>query len=136
VADEGLEARFARHELHARALVAGLEALGIELFADPSVRLTTVISVVVPEGVNDAQVRSSLLNEFGIEISGGLGPQAGKMWRIGVMGHSASRENMLLFLNALETILAREGYVRGGGNVASKAAEAVYAAQPGGLAVP
>jgi alanine-glyoxylate transaminase/serine-glyoxylate transaminase/serine-pyruvate transaminase len=127
VAEEGLEARFARHELHANAVVAGLEALGLELFADPAHRLTTVLAVVVPEGVNDARVRSSLLNEFGIEISGGLGPQAGKMWRIGVMGHSASRENMLLFLDALETILSREGYTRSSG-AATAAAEAVYAA--------
>jgi alanine-glyoxylate transaminase/serine-glyoxylate transaminase/serine-pyruvate transaminase len=127
VAEEGLEARFARHELHANAVVAGLEALGLELFADPAHRLTTVLAVVVPEGVNDGRVRSSLLNEFGIEISGGLGPQAGKMWRIGVMGHSASRENMLLFLDALETILSREGYTRSSG-AATAAAEAVYAA--------
>jgi len=126
VAEEGLEARFARHRLHSRALVAGLESLGVELFADPAHRLATVISIVVPEGVNDARVRGSLLNEYGIEISGGLGAQTGKMWRVGVMGYSASRENMIYFLDALETLLTREGYWNGSG-VAKAAAEAVYA---------
>ena len=110
IAEEGLEARWARHELNQRALVAGLEAMDIELFADPEYRLTTVVSVRVPDGVVDGRLRSELLNEYGIEISGGLGEYAGKMWRVGVMGHSATRNNVTLLLAALESLLARQGY--------------------------
>jgi len=131
VAEEGLEARFARHTLHQQALIAGLETLGLEIFADPKYRLPTVLSVLVPEGVNDANVRAGLLNEHGIEIAGGLGAYAGKMWRIGVMGHSARKENMLKLLSALETLLAREGYTADRG-AATQAAQKVYAASPSG----
>jgi len=109
IADEGIEECFARHDLHSRALMAGLEALEVELFADPDYQLTTVIAARVPAGVNDVRLRSELLNEFGIEIAGGLGEYAGKMWRIGVMGNSATKDNMLAFLTALETLLARQG---------------------------
>ncbi len=126
IAAEGLEARFERHALHSRALMAGLEALEVELFADPAYRLPTVLAVVVPAGVNDARVRSSLLNEFGIEIAGGLGEYAGRMWRIGVMGYSATRDNMLLLLTALEDLLAREGGAPAAG-AGVAAANAVYA---------
>jgi len=125
VAEEGLEARFARHTMHQQALIAGLESLGLELFADPQYRLPTVLAVLVPEGVNDANVRAGLLNEYGIEIAGGLGAYAGKMWRIGVMGHSAQTENMLQLLSALETLLSREGYTADRG-VATQAAQKVY----------
>ncbi len=130
ITEEGMEARFARHALHSRALIAGLEAIEVELFADPAYQLTTVVAVHVPDGVNDARVRSGLLNEFGIEISGGLGEYVGKMWRIGVMGNSATRDNMLLLLNALETLLAREGGAPTSG-AAVAAANAVYAAADG-----
>jgi alanine-glyoxylate transaminase/serine-glyoxylate transaminase/serine-pyruvate transaminase len=126
VAAEGLEERFARHELHHRALTAGMSALEIDFFGNPSHRLPTVLAVVPPEGVNELRVRAELLNEFNIEIAGGLGPQAGKMWRIGVMGHSASQDNILLFLAALETLLGRQGYGPASG-VAVAAASAVYA---------
>jgi alanine-glyoxylate transaminase / serine-glyoxylate transaminase / serine-pyruvate transaminase len=127
IAEEGLEERFARHTLNSRALMTGLEALEVELFADPAYQLSTVLAVRVPDGVNDARVRSGLLNEFGIEIAGGLGEFAGKMWRIGVMGNSATRENLLLFLSALETLLAREGGAPASG-AGVAAAEAVLAA--------
>ena len=126
IAEEGLEECFARHDLHSRALSAGLEALEVELFADPAYQLKTVIAARVPEGVNDVRVRSSLLNEFGIEIAGGLGEYVGKMWRIGVMGNSATRDNMLTFLAALETLLAREGGAPASG-AAVAAANRVYA---------
>lgn len=126
IAEEGIEARWARHALHQQALVAGLEAMGIQLFADPSYRLTTVVSACVPKGVTDARVRGELLSEYGIEISGGLGEYAGRIWRIGVMGHSANRNNITLLLSALEGLLARQGYGSvGGAGVA--AADAVYA---------
>jgi len=130
IAEEGLEARFARHTLHSRALMTGLEALEVELFADPGYQLSTVLAVRVPEGVNDARVRSGLLNEFGIEIAGGLGEFVGKMWRIGVMGSSATRDNLLLFLSALETLLAREGGAPASG-AGVAAAESVLAASDG-----
>jgi alanine-glyoxylate transaminase/serine-glyoxylate transaminase/serine-pyruvate transaminase len=130
IAGEGLEARFARHELHHRALVAALESLELELLPAPDDRLTTVLSILVPEQVNDARVRAGLLNDFGIEVAGGLGPYAGKMWRVGIMGHSATRENMLAFLSALETVLARENYELAAGT-ATAAASAVYAQADG-----
>jgi alanine-glyoxylate transaminase/serine-glyoxylate transaminase/serine-pyruvate transaminase len=126
IAAEGLEARFERHALHSRALRAGLQALEVEPFADPAHQLPTVLAVRIPEGVNDVRVRSSLLNEFGIEIAGGLGEFAGRMWRIGVMGYSATRDNMLLLLTALEELLAREGGAPAAG-VGVGAANAVYA---------
>lgn len=110
VYEEGLEARFTRHRRCAEALVAGLQAMGLKLFADPAVRLVSVTSVVVPEGVDDGKVRAGLLNEYGIEIAGGLGAYRGKMWRIGVMGYSAQPKNILLLLAALETMLRRQGF--------------------------
>jgi aspartate aminotransferase-like enzyme len=125
--EEGLEARWARHERLFGALVAGLEALGIELFAPPACRLPTVAAIRVPEGVNDPRVRGILLDEFGIEIAGGLGAYAGRMWRVGIMGHSASQANVVLVLAALEVALRREGRrVEGGAGVA--AAQAALAA--------
>jgi alanine-glyoxylate transaminase / serine-glyoxylate transaminase / serine-pyruvate transaminase len=125
VAAEGLEPRFARHRLHNQALTSGLETLGLEIFADPEYRLTTVLGVLVPEGVNDAEVRGGLLNEYGIEIAGGLGAYAGRMWRVGVMGHSATQKNVLAVLSGLETLLARQGYTADRG-VAAQAALKVY----------
>jgi alanine-glyoxylate transaminase / serine-glyoxylate transaminase / serine-pyruvate transaminase len=126
IADEGLEARFARHRLNNRALVAALEAIELDLLAAPQDRLPTVVSILVPEQVNDARVRAGLLNEFGIEIAGGLGPYTGKMWRVGIMGHSGTRDNVLRFLSALESLLAREGYGLAAGSAVA-AANAVYA---------
>jgi len=126
IAEEGLEECFARHDLHSRALMAGLEALEVELFADPDYQLKTVIAARGPEGVDDVRLLSELLNEFGVEIVGGLGEYAGKMWRIGVMGNSASRDNMLVFLTALETLLARQGGAPASGTAVA-AANRVYA---------
>jgi alanine-glyoxylate transaminase / serine-glyoxylate transaminase / serine-pyruvate transaminase len=123
VVEEGLEARWSRHERLGQALQAGLEALGLEMFAPAPHRLTTVAAVRVPEGVNDARVRGMLLEEFGIEIAGGLGEYAGRMWRIGVMGHSASEANIVLVLAALEDALRREGR-RGEGGAGVAAAMA------------
>lgn len=110
VVEEGLEARFARHELNAQALRAGLSALGLTLHAQEGHRLPTLTSVRVPQGVEDARVRQGLLREYGIEIGGGLGALRGKVWRIGLMGYSSSAANVLLLLSALERLLAREGH--------------------------
>lgn len=125
VLEEGLEARFARHQSNHLALKAGLEAMGINYAVAEGIRLPNLNAVVIPEGVNDAQLRGQLLNEFGIEIGGGLGPMKGKTWRIGLMGESSQPRNVLLFLAALEQCLrSQKVKVPAGAGVA--AAEAVY----------
>jgi alanine-glyoxylate transaminase/serine-glyoxylate transaminase/serine-pyruvate transaminase len=110
VQEEGLEARFKRHELNHRALVAGLDAMGIKMFVEEGSRLWSLNAACVPEGVDDARVRGRLLNEFNIEIGGGFGALKGKIWRIGLMGYSCSKNNVLMFLGALENVLTSEGY--------------------------
>jgi alanine-glyoxylate transaminase/serine-glyoxylate transaminase/serine-pyruvate transaminase len=111
VFEEGLEARWERHKQNQQALIAGLEAMGLEMFvADPDERLVTVTPVKVPVSVDDAKARKQLLSEFNIEISGGFGPLKGKMWRIGLMGYGSQRNNVLLFLAALEKVLLDQGY--------------------------
>ncbi|MEQ9411507.1 MAG: alanine--glyoxylate aminotransferase family protein [Fuerstiella sp.] len=112
VLEEGLEARFTRHRLHHEALKAGLAAMGIGYsVANPDHCLPMLNSVLIPEGVDDAAVRKQLLNEFGIEIGGGLGPMKGKTWRIGLMGEAAGKSNVVLFLGALEQCLAAQGRI-------------------------
>jgi len=108
--EEGLERRFARHECNSKALVAGLRALGLEPFAPEAYRLWSLTSAKVPDGVDDVRVRQRLLREVGIEIGGGLGELKGKIWRIGLMGYSSQRRNVLLLLSALEHILVDEGF--------------------------
>jgi len=110
IAEEGLEARIKRHSRNGRALHAGLEAMGLMLHAQAGHRLNVLTSVRIPEGVNDAKVRTALLNEFNMEIGGGLGQLKGKIWRIGLMGHSSTESNVLLLLHALEKLLSREGF--------------------------
>jgi alanine-glyoxylate transaminase/serine-glyoxylate transaminase/serine-pyruvate transaminase len=125
VAEEGLAARFARHRLNHRALVAGLEAMGLSMLVPETERLPMLNAVRIPEGVNDVKVRKALLSEFAIEIGGGLGQFAGKVWRVGLMGHSCRRKNVMLFLAALDTVLKAEGFKTRPG--ALEAATAVYA---------
>jgi len=108
--EEGLPARFARHALNASALGAGLEALGLRLFAPAPLRAPSVVTVEVPVGVDEARVRERLLTDHGIEIAGGLGPLRGRIWRVGLMGHSSQDRLVLLLLTALETALASEGF--------------------------
>jgi len=110
VQEEGLEARFARHRLNQRALVAGLEAMGLELLVPEEYRLPSLTTVRIPAGVEEARVRPRLLKEFNIEIAGGLGDLKGQIWRIGLMGHSSRRENVFLLLSALEYLLCDEGF--------------------------
>jgi alanine-glyoxylate transaminase/serine-glyoxylate transaminase/serine-pyruvate transaminase len=126
VQEEGLGARLARHRQHARALRAGLEAMGLRLFADPGHRLTPVTTVVAPPEVSAAEVRDVLLCQFNIEIAGGLGEYVDRMWRIGIMGHSAQRSNVMLLLAALEAALQRQGFTAHRSGVA--AADTVYSA--------
>lgn len=107
--EEGLEARWRRHELNHRALVAGVEAMGLSMAVAPDQRLWSLNAVSVPEGVDDARVRGRLLAE-NIEIGGGLGPLKGKIWRVGLMGSGSTRENVGLLLDALHRALNAERY--------------------------
>jgi alanine-glyoxylate transaminase/serine-glyoxylate transaminase/serine-pyruvate transaminase len=110
ICDEGLEARWHRHETNHRALVAGIEAMGLEMNVVPANRLWSLNAVRVPEGVDDARVRGRLLTDSNIEIGGGLGPLKGKIWRIGLMGSGSSRENVRLVLEALHSALVAERF--------------------------
>jgi len=122
---EGLDARYARHQMHHRALKNGLEAMGIQYSVAAKNCLPMLNSVLIPAGADDAAVRSQLLNEFGIEIGGGLGPMKGKTWRIGLMGEASKKSNVLLFLAALEQCLNRQG-IRPEPGAAIAAANAFY----------
>ncbi len=127
VEEEGLEARWRRHERNHRALKAGLAAIGLTIASQENHQLWTLNSVRIPPGVDDARVRGALLNEFGIEIGGGLGPLKGQTWRIGLMGESSSEANVLLLLSALERVLPVCGRaVEAGAGVS--AAQGAYAA--------
>jgi alanine-glyoxylate transaminase/serine-glyoxylate transaminase/serine-pyruvate transaminase len=125
VYEEGLEARWARHQRNHRALVAGIEAMGLAMNVAPENRLWSLNAVRVPDGVDDARIRARLLNDHNIEIGGGLGPLKGKIWRIGLMGSGSTRDNIGLVLDALQRSLAAEGY---GCPSGVEAAERVYAA--------
>ncbi|MFT4769524.1 MAG: alanine-glyoxylate transaminase/serine-glyoxylate transaminase/serine-pyruvate transaminase [Glaciecola sp.] len=103
--EEGLENAITRHHRNHKALVAGLEAMGLRMAVDEAWRLPQLNSVCIPEGVDDAGVRTRLLRDFDLEIGAGLGALAGKTWRIGLMGHASRERNVILCLNALETAL-------------------------------
>jgi alanine-glyoxylate transaminase/serine-glyoxylate transaminase/serine-pyruvate transaminase len=104
--NEGLENAWKRHADNHEVLKAGLEAMGLSFVVKPDERLPQLNSVTIPEGVDDATVRSRLLNEFNLEIGAGLGALAGKVWRIGLMGFSSRAENILLCVSALEAVLS------------------------------
>ena len=110
VLEEGLEARWARHERHGRALQRGLEAMGLALHADAAHRLSVLTTARIPEGVDDAPVRRALLDRFGIEIGGGLGDLRGRVWRVGLMGESSTPGNVLYFLASLGALLREHGF--------------------------
>lgn len=126
VAEEGLENRARRHERNHHALVAGLEAMGLSMQVAPEHRLWTLNTVQIPEGVDDMKVRKQLLEEFDIEVGGGLGIFKGKLWRIGLMGAGSNENNVLLLLAALEKCLRAQGYRPTDSGVS--AANAFYAA--------
>jgi alanine-glyoxylate transaminase/serine-glyoxylate transaminase/serine-pyruvate transaminase len=121
VLEEGLEARWERHLQNQQALVAGLEAMGLDLFvANPADRLPTVTSLKIPAGLDDRKVRQQLLDEFNIEIAGGIGPTKGQIWRVGLMGYSSQKTNVLLFLGAFEKVMLDQGHrVPAGAGVAA-----------------
>jgi alanine-glyoxylate transaminase/serine-glyoxylate transaminase/serine-pyruvate transaminase len=111
VVEEGLDARWDRHLQNQLALIAGIEAMGLQLLVEnPAERLPTVTAVKIPQGIDDAKVRKQLLEEFNIEIAGGLGPLKNKIWRIGLMGFSSQRTHVLLLLGALEKVLLDQGF--------------------------
>jgi aspartate aminotransferase-like enzyme len=109
VRQEGLSARFARHRRANQAMAAGMEAMGLSLGVEAEIRLPSLITVRIPEGVEDAAVRRRLLEEFNIEIGGGLGPLKGQIWRIGTMGEGARLEPVVRVLAGLGAILRRPG---------------------------
>lgn len=126
VQEEGLEARWQRHCAIHHAFCAGIEAIGLSLLPPEKERLWTLNTVRVPDGVDEAAVRRQLLDEFSIEIGAGLGPLAGRIWRVGLMGSGATMGNVLLFLAAFERCLTTAGYsapARGTAVAAASAAQ-------------
>ena len=105
VLEEGLRNTFARHELASRAIVAGLQAMGLRLFGDMDNKMPNVTGVYIPDDVESEAIRSDMLNDFGIEIGTSFGPLQGKIWRIGAMGYNCQKHNILTCLNSLETTL-------------------------------
>lgn len=123
IEEEGLEARWARHERHHRAFAAGLEAMGLSLLPAQGDRLWTLNAVRVPQGVDEPGVRRMLLETFNIEIGAGLGPLASKIWRIGLMGAGSTPQTLLQLLGALDAALAANGHhAQHGAGVAAAAA--------------
>ncbi len=126
ILEEGLENRLDRHTRNADALWAGLESIGLEFVVSREYRLNQLTSVYIPDGVVDTDVRRALLYDYGIEIGGGLGEFAGKVWRFGLMGESSKDINVLALLSALEAVLPTHGYEVGRG-VAVQAASTSFA---------
>jgi len=124
VEEEGLQDRWARHRRNHLALAAGLEALGLSLLPPCGERLWTLNAVRVPEGVDEAAVRRRLLDEFSIEIGAGLGPLAGRIWRVGLMGAGSTLSNVVEFLTAFERVLSATGQREASINAAVSAAVA------------
>lgn len=108
--EEGLESAWERHELHHKALVAGLESLGIEMLVPEDIRLSQLNAVKIPEGIDDATVRSTLLNQYDLELGAGLGKFAGKAWRIGLMGNGCNRKNVDYCVSSLGAVLNELGH--------------------------
>ena len=124
VLEEGLQARYERHARTAAALRAGVEAMGVQLLADPNYRLAPLTTVMVPDGVDEARIRRTLLADYNIEIGGGLGPLAGKIIRIGLMSDSCWPSSVFACLSALEDALSQQGFevARGEGVAAAQRA--------------
>ena len=107
--DEGMDEAVERHRVNGGAMVAGLTAMGLQLFGDQSVRMNNVVGVHIPEGIDGDGARATILGDFGIEIGTSFGPLAGKVWRIGTMGYNARRDAVLTTLAVLEQVLRRGG---------------------------
>jgi len=106
---EGLAPAFARHAAASRAMVAGLQAMGLALFGDQRHKMASITGVEIPDGIDGDNVRAALLDDFGIEIGTSFGPLHGRIWRIGTMGYNCRKQNVLLCLGALEAVLRRAG---------------------------
>ncbi len=132
VEEEGLPARVARHRLNSAALVAGLAVLGLSPLPEPEFSLPTLHCMSLPAHVADVEVRADLLTRFGIEIGGGLGVLKEKVWRIGLMGESSTRANVLMLLQALEEILMQRGAISRCGPALDAAAQLYAMARPEG----
>jgi alanine-glyoxylate transaminase/serine-glyoxylate transaminase/serine-pyruvate transaminase len=130
VEQEGSAARYARHRLNSEALVAGFMALGFDPLSLPEQRLPMLSCLSLPASVDESALRARLLDTYGIEIGGGLGPLKGKVWRIGLMGESCTEANVLTLLNALEELGIQSGWVSTPG-VALQAAARVYSGGTG-----
>jgi (S)-ureidoglycine-glyoxylate aminotransferase len=107
---EGLPKAFARHALASRALVSGLQAMGLKLFGDLEHKMPNVTGIHIPQGVDGERVRRALLEDFNIEIGTSFGPLHGRIWRIGTMGYNARADAVLTTLGALEAVLAAEKF--------------------------
>ncbi len=120
--EEGLEPRYERHRRNHLAQVRGIEATGLKKLVAEPYRLWSLNAVSIPPGIDDAKIRRKLLEEYNLEIGGGLGALKGKIWRVGLMGHSSSEANVLYFLTALEQTLKEQGFEvpRGAGASAAK----------------
>ncbi len=123
--EEGLEARWTRHQLNGDALKAGIEAMGLKILTRPGYALSVLTAISVPEGVDELAVRQRLLEEYNIEIGGGFGPLKGRLLRIGLMGYNSCRKNVDTVLSALEHVLPSSGFQPPAG-AALPAADAVY----------
>ena len=110
VLEEGLDARYERHEHNARALLAGAKAIGLKPAAEEGYRAPMLTTLRIPDGIDDTIIRKGLIADYGIEIGAGLGIFAGKAWRIGLMGESSNQRNVMLVLNALEKLLIASGH--------------------------
>lgn len=107
--EEGLDQAVARHDLHGRAMLAGVHGLGLEVFGDVAHKMTNVVAVHIPDGVPADAARGAMLTDYGIEIGTSFGPLHGKVWRIGTMGYNARRDAVMLTLAALEQVLRTYG---------------------------
>lgn len=110
ILEEGMEQRWDRHRRNHQALVAGISALGLSMHVAPEYRLWSLNTVNIPEGVDDIKVRQQLLEEFCLEIGGGLGELKGKVWRVGLMGDNSRPHNVLYFLFSLEKCMKCQGF--------------------------
>lgn len=119
---EGIDAAVARHDLHGRAMLEGVRGLGLTVFGDLAHKMTNVVAVEIPDGVDGDQARAAMLADFGIEIGTSFGPLHGRVWRIGTMGYNARRDAVLTTLAALEQVLRAYGAapVAGGGVSAAR----------------
>ena len=128
ILEEGLETRWARHQLHGEALRAGIKAIGLDILTQPGFELPVLTAISLREGIDEMAIRNGLLEEYSIEVGGGFGALKGRLIRIGLMGYNSRRKNVDTVLSALEHVLPRSGFKPNPG-AALAAADAVYKAR-------